>query len=124
MEYGVNDLNFAHLLRDRFNCELGVVAENTINRVSVKEAVRRADFLSMVNRDYNVFVLSLTGAEIKKVSKHGEELVIAGLKRESSWRSKELRWRGADTIGLRLLSWLCKRCNASSRSGLIIAIPG
>jgi len=79
MEYGVNDLNFAQLLRDRFNCELGVVEENTINKVSVKEAVRRADFLSMVNRDYNIFVLSLTGAEVRKVYNHGEGLVIAGL---------------------------------------------
>lgn len=96
MEYGVNDLNFAHLLRDRFNCELGVVAENTINRVSVKEAVRRADFLSMVNRDYNVFVLSLTGAEIKKVSKHGEELVIAGLE-----EGEQLEIQGTAVAGSR-----------------------
>jgi hypothetical protein len=79
MEYGVDDLRFGHLLRDRFNCELGVVEENTINQVSVKQAVRHSDFLSMVNRDYNIFLISLTGDEIKTVQKQKEGLVIAGM---------------------------------------------
>ncbi len=79
MEYGVNDLSFGQLLRDRFNCELGIVEEKTINQVSVKEALRHADFLSMVNRDYNIFLLSLTGNEIKTIQTRGEGLVIAGL---------------------------------------------
>ncbi|TKB25595.1 hypothetical protein FCL47_13755 [Desulfopila sp. IMCC35006] len=79
MEYGVNDLSFGQLLRDRFNCELGIVEQNTINQVSVKEAIRRADFLSMVNRDYNIFLISLTGDEIRKVYTRSEGLVIAGI---------------------------------------------
>ena len=79
MEYGVNDLSFGQLLRDRFNCELGVVEENTINQVSVKAAIRNADFLNMVNRDYNIFLISLTGEDIKTVYNRAEGLVIAGI---------------------------------------------
>ena len=81
MEYGVTDLRFAQLLRDRFNCELGTVEENTINQVPIKESVRHSDFLSMVNRDYNIFLISLTGDEIAAVQWLKEDLVIAGLER-------------------------------------------
>jgi hypothetical protein len=79
MEYGVDDMRFGHLLRDRFNSELGVVEENTINRMQVKQDVRNSDFLSMVNRDYNIFLISLTGDEIKTVQRLKEELVVAGM---------------------------------------------
>jgi hypothetical protein len=79
MENGVNDLRFGHLLRDRFNCELGVVEENTINHGQVERDVRYSDFLSMVNRDYNIFIFSLTGDEVKTVQRLKEDLVIAGI---------------------------------------------
>lgn len=96
MEYGVNDLSFGQLLRDRFNCELGVVEENTINQVSVKEAIRQADFLSMVNRDYNIFLISLTGDEIKTVYNRAEGLVIAGID-----VGKEIEIQGSHVVGTR-----------------------
>ena len=98
MEYGVDDLSFGQLLRDRFNCELGVVEENTVNQVSIKEAVRHADFLSMVNRDYNIFLLSLTGDEIKTVHSRGEGLVIAGME----VGKKDLEIQGSPVVGTRL----------------------
>jgi hypothetical protein len=79
MENGVNDLRFGHLLRDRFNSELGVVEENTINHGPVERDVRYSDFLGMVNRDYNIFIFSLTGDEIKTVQRLQEDLVIAGI---------------------------------------------
>lgn len=97
MEYGVDDLSFGQLLRDRFNCELGVVEENTINQVSIKEAVRHADFLSMVNRDYNIFLLSLTGDEIKTVHSRGEGLVIAGME----VGNKDIEIQGSLVVGTR-----------------------
>lgn len=78
-ENGVNDLRFGNLLRDRFNCELGVVEENTINQAPVEQDVRYSDFLSMVNRDYNIFIFSLSGDEVKTVQKLQEDLVIAGI---------------------------------------------
>jgi len=61
-EYIVDDVHFGQLLRDRFNCELGVVEANTINQVSVKQALKHADFLSMVNRNYNIFNSMMTGS--------------------------------------------------------------
>ena len=79
MEYGVDDMRFGHLLRDRFNCELGVVEENTINRMPIRQNVRHSDFLGMVNRDYNIFLISLTGDEIKTVQRLKEDLVVAGM---------------------------------------------
>ncbi len=96
MEYGVNDLSFGQLLRHRFNCELGVVEENTINKVSVKEAIRRADFLSMVNRDYNIFLISLTGDEVRTVYNRGEGLVIAGI-----GSGKDIEIQGSAVVGNR-----------------------
>jgi 2',3'-cyclic-nucleotide 2'-phosphodiesterase (5'-nucleotidase family) len=77
--YGVNDLRFAQLLRDRFNCELGVVETNTINTSPVSQQVTHSDLLSMVNLDYTIFLFSLTGAQLPSVLNEKEELVIAGL---------------------------------------------
>ncbi len=97
MEYGVNDLSFGQLLRDRFNCELGVVEENTINKVSVKEAIRQVDFLTMVNRDYNIFLISLTGDEVTTVHDQADGLVIAGID-----VGKDLEIQGSKVVGTRL----------------------
>jgi len=83
-EYVVDDVHFGQLLRDRFNCELGVVEANTINQVSVKQALKHADFLSMVNRNYNIFVITLTGDEIVAVGRQREQLVIAGLETDTT----------------------------------------
>ncbi len=96
-EYGVSDLSFGQLLRDRFNCELGVVEENTVNQVSVKEAIRQADFLGMVNRDYNIFLISLTGDDIKTVYNGAEGLVIAGLEVDN-----DLEIQGSSIVDARI----------------------
>ena len=96
VEYGVDDLRFGHLLRDRFNSELGVVEENTINKVAITQDVRNSDFLGMVNRDYNIFLISLTGEEINKVLKLKEELVIAGMDAETGTQIQ-----GSPLIGTR-----------------------
>ncbi len=79
LEYDVDDMRFGQLLRDRFNCELGIVQKKTINQVQIKQDFRHSDFLGMVNRDYNIFRISLTGDEIAAVQKQQEDLVIAGL---------------------------------------------
>lgn len=78
LEYRVDDQHFAHLLRDRFDCELGVVEEDTLNPVPVSRNINHSDFLSMVNRDYNIFLFSLTGDELRKVYSNQEGLEIAG----------------------------------------------
>jgi hypothetical protein len=78
----VDDLRFAQLLRDRFNCELGMVEEGTIYPSSVNQNLKYSDLLSMVNRDYSIFVFSLTGKELSTVHKDRTELVIAGLGHE------------------------------------------
>jgi hypothetical protein len=96
VEYGVDDLRFGHLLRDRFNSELGVVEENTINKVAITQDVRNSDFLGMVNRDYNIFLISLTGEEINKVLKLKEDLVIAGMDAETGTQIQ-----GSPLIGTR-----------------------
>ena len=75
----VDDLRFAQLLRDRFNCELGIVETNTINTSSVKPQLTHSDLLGMVNRDYTIFLFSLTGEELSAVLNDKEELAIAGL---------------------------------------------
>jgi 2',3'-cyclic-nucleotide 2'-phosphodiesterase (5'-nucleotidase family) len=77
-QYKVNDLRFTQLLRDRFNCELGIVEAGTINPSPVSRNVKRADLLRMVNRDYDVFVFTLTGDEIKTLHDASDDLVVAG----------------------------------------------
>ena len=88
-EHSVDDLHFAQLLRDRFDCELGVVEIDTLNALPVNQAIKQSDFLGMVNRDYNIFVFSLSGDQVKKMHKESNGLVIAGLKTE-----KELKIQG------------------------------
>jgi hypothetical protein len=77
--YQADDLHLAQLLRDRFDSEVGLVEEGTLNPLPVKESIRHADFLAMVNRDYNIFVFQLTGDELLAVRKGNEDLVIAGM---------------------------------------------
>ncbi len=78
-ENRVNDLRLGQLLRDRFHCELGIVEAKTINQIPIGQTIRHADFLNMVNRDYNIFLITLTGDELKSVLKSEEDLVIAGI---------------------------------------------
>jgi hypothetical protein len=77
-EYRVDDQHFAQLLRDRFDCELGVVEEDTLNPVPINRNINHSDFLSMVNRDYHIFLFSLTGDELQTVHRKQEGLEIAG----------------------------------------------
>jgi hypothetical protein len=78
-EYRVDDLHLAQLMRDRFNSEVSMVEEGTLNPLPVKQNVRHADLLAMVNRDYNIFLFQLTGDELLSVQKQNEDLVIAGI---------------------------------------------
>jgi hypothetical protein len=80
-KYEVDDLRFCQLLRDRFDCELGVVEEGTLNPMPVHRKINQSDFLGMVNQDYNVFVFSLTGSQLQSALKDSEDLVIAGMDR-------------------------------------------
>ncbi len=95
-EFGVDNLRFAHLLRDRFNCELGVVEENTINAFPAKQEIKQSDLLSMVNRDYIIFLISLTGDELAAVQRQKEDLVIAGMDTEGG-----IHIQGSPLVGTR-----------------------
>lgn len=78
-ESSVDDERFSELLRDRFNCEIAIVEKNTINPSSVGHGLKPSDFLAMVNQDSFVFLISLTGDEVKQVTAKKENLVITGL---------------------------------------------
>jgi hypothetical protein len=79
VEYRADDLHLAQLMRDRFNSEVSMVEEGTLSPLPVKQNVRHADLLAMVNRDYNIFLFQLTGDELLTVQKENEDLVIAGI---------------------------------------------
>jgi hypothetical protein len=91
---GIDDFRFAQLLRDRFDCELAVVEEETVNLGPVNQDIKQSDFLRMVNRDYNIFVFSLTGDELRTVQNGKEGLVIAGMVSD-----KELLVQGSSLVG-------------------------
>lgn len=80
-KYEVDDLRFCQLLRDQFDCELGVVEKGTLNPMPVHRKINQSDFLGMVNQDYNVFVFLLTGSQLQSALKDSEDLVIAGMDR-------------------------------------------
>ena len=82
-EYRADDLHLAQLMRDRFNSEVGVVEEGTLNPLPVKQNIKHSDFLAMVNRDYNIFIFQLTGDELQTVKKENDGLVIAGMDADS-----------------------------------------
>lgn len=81
-KYEVDDLRFSQLLRDRFDCELGVVEKGTLNVMPVHQHIRQSEFLGLVNQDYNIFVFSLTGSDLQAVLKDDDDLVIAGVDAE------------------------------------------
>lgn len=100
-DHAADDLRFGQLLRDRFNCELGVVEKNTINQLPAKEDLKHSDFLGMVNRDYNIFLISLTGDEINRLPWLEEDLVIAGkTTTETTTQIQGLPLEGARTYRL------------------------
>ncbi|MBI5062028.1 MAG: hypothetical protein HZB87_00735 [Desulfatitalea sp.] len=74
----LDDVRLTQLLRDRFNSELAVVDKNTINACPIASDVRKADFLRMVNLDYNIFTFSLKGEQLKKLHEANSELVVTG----------------------------------------------
>ncbi len=94
-EFKVDDVRFSQLLRDRFDCEVAIVEENTINPSSVIQDLKSSDFLSMVNQDYFVFLFSLTGKELTTVNESQEGLVITGLD------SQRIRIQGYPLVGTR-----------------------
>ncbi|WP_157067954.1 hypothetical protein [Desulfosarcina cetonica] len=67
VESKIDDVRFAQLLRDRFDCEIAVVETDTIKPLSLNQDIKSSDFLSMVNRDYFVFLFTLTGDELNRV---------------------------------------------------------
>ncbi len=75
----LDDARFAQLLRDRFNSEIGVIEDNTISSFSGRRNIMQSDILKMVNRDYNIFVVTLTGDDLSSVYKEKDDLVIAGM---------------------------------------------
>jgi hypothetical protein len=77
--YRADDQHLAQLLRDRFDSEVGMVEAGTLNPLTFKHSIKHADFLAMVNRDYNIFVFQLTGDELLAVQKQNEGLVITGI---------------------------------------------
>jgi 2',3'-cyclic-nucleotide 2'-phosphodiesterase (5'-nucleotidase family) len=95
-EYRADDLHLAQLLRDRFDSEIGIVEEGTLNPLPVKQNVKHSDLLAMVNRDYNIFLFQMTGSELLTVRKENEELVIAGMEPDG-----ELLIQGTPVAGAR-----------------------
>lgn len=78
-KYEINDLRFVQLLRDRFDCELGIVKTGTISPSPFSRNIRRTDLIGMVDRDYNIFVFSLTGNELRTVANERDSMLIAGM---------------------------------------------
>ncbi|WP_459903936.1 bifunctional UDP-sugar hydrolase/5'-nucleotidase [Desulfosarcina cetonica] len=81
VESKIDDVRFAQLLRDRFDCEIAVVETDTIKPLSLNQDIKSSDFLSMVNRDYFVFLFTLTGDELNRVLEQKKDLVITGVNR-------------------------------------------
>lgn len=80
-ELRLNDEKILPLLRDRFNAELSAVHRNTVSGSTYRGEIKRLDLLGAVNQDYNVFIYSLTGAQIESILDRDEELLIGGIEK-------------------------------------------
>jgi len=78
-EFRLDDGKMPFLLCDRFNAELSAVHRNTISPSTHRGAIMHLDLLRAVNQDYNVFVYSLTGAQIESIVGRDEEILVGGI---------------------------------------------
>ncbi|MBR9981019.1 MAG: hypothetical protein KFF50_08335 [Desulfatitalea sp.] len=78
-EYTVDDYRLAQLLRDRFNTEIAIVGDNTLNPHTITRDVRKADLLGLVNLDYNIFTFSISGRELKTLMRNVSLMTIVGV---------------------------------------------
>lgn len=83
-EYRLNDFRLSQLLRDRFNTEIAIVDQNTINSYPVRKDIRRSDLLRLVNLDYNIFTFLLNGDELQFIQRNRAGLVVVGLTRDKT----------------------------------------
>ncbi len=81
-EYRIDDTKFSFLLRDRYNSEISITAKGTIVDTVFNGDIRQSDLLKIVNNDYNIFVYTLTGADLKQLSGAGDDLSINGYTNE------------------------------------------
>jgi hypothetical protein len=78
----VDDLRLSRLLQDRFNCEIGIVDKDTLAPLPLQNDIRRSDLLNLINLDFDVFTLMLTGDELRAIAPQADGLVITGLEQD------------------------------------------
>lgn len=74
-----SDVTVAHLLRDRYRCEIGIMEMNSIVPGSFSGEMRYRSLMKRVTNDYPVFIYRLTGLDLNKVVSEKGNLVITGI---------------------------------------------
>lgn len=77
--YVIDDKKVALLLRDMFDAEVAVVREGTMRALVCSGEVTRSDISGAIHDDYSIFLYTLTGADLKKISSGKETLVVSGI---------------------------------------------
>ncbi len=76
----VNDAKLLSLLRDKFNAEIAISEYNTIQDSEFSGDIKRSDLLYAINSDYNIFLFSLKGDDLKNINDTDGSLLIDGIK--------------------------------------------
>jgi len=74
----VDDARTAQLLRHRFGTEIAILEEKSITPYTISGRITYSDILRMVNNEYPIFTYTITGSDLKKVTKDQKDLVVAG----------------------------------------------
>jgi hypothetical protein len=85
-EYLLDDMRLLQLMRDRFNSEIAIVDQDTINPYPIKKNISQSDLLRLVNLDYKIFTFYLTGDQLTKIAGQQDEsdLAIAGVEKNET----------------------------------------
>ena len=85
-EYLLDDMRLLQLMRDRFNSEIAIVDQDTINPYPIKKNISQSDLLRLVNLDYKIFTFHLSGDQLTKIAGQQDEsdLAIAGVEKNET----------------------------------------
>ncbi len=69
----------AHLLRDKFKCDIAVVSPVTVKQTEFNNIIFTSDLMNIIYDEYNIFSYKLLGAEIISLLKDNSTFVNSGL---------------------------------------------
>jgi len=74
----INQAKVSELLRDRFNAELAIVRDDSINSFYAKDKIKLIDIIAGVDDNYPVFTYELSGSDLVKLKSNIKGYTVSG----------------------------------------------